>query len=102
MANSDLLLKDNDLVTDSTGDFATGASDEQHVQDTINSFAGWWKENYADGVGALQYLGSTGQEQVIARAVKINLQSDGYEVSNPQVYFDAQGNLVIIPNATKN
>jgi len=99
MANSDIALINNDLLI-INGDLAFGLSDVQHIQDTINAFPGWWKNYPADGVGVFQYLNSSGQEQTLKRALVINLQSDGYQVTNPQVGYDAAGNLLIIPNAT--
>ncbi len=90
--NNDLLVVNNDLVYD--------ISDEQHVEDTINASPGWWKENFADGVGIRSYLKSDGQEQVLARAISIQLQSDLYTVNNPVVQFGANGILTIQPNAS--
>jgi hypothetical protein len=98
--NQDFSLSNNDLVT-RDGDFAIAESDEQHVADTINAFPGWWKENPADGVGVFQFMNSSGMEQEISRSVKINLQSDGYTVSNPLVSIDASGLCLIDPKATK-
>ena len=72
----------------------------QHVADTLNAFQGWWKEYPADGVGVFQYLGSAGQIEAIKRAIRINLQSDGYTVNNPGVKINAAGQLEINPNAT--
>ncbi|QTE37468.1 hypothetical protein J3L18_30960 [Mucilaginibacter gossypii] len=100
--NFDVALFNNDLYIDpSTGDFVFAESDEQHIIDTIAAFPGWWKENPADGVGLFQYENSSGQEQVLERSIKINLQGDGYQVNNPSVTRDASGNLVVQPNATK-
>lgn len=91
--NNDMVIKDNDWVW--------SESDEQHVADTINAFPGWWKENFADGVGILLYVNSKGQEQVLARSIKLNLQSDQYTVDNPTVSF-VNSQLTINPNATIN
>lgn len=89
--DGDLLVINNDLVYD--------VSDEQHIEDSINASPGWWKENYADGVGIRSYLNSGGQEQVLAREIKIQLESDLYRVTNPGISFDATGKLIIQPNA---
>jgi hypothetical protein len=89
--NGDLLIANNDFVYD--------ISDEQHQEDTINASPGWWKENFADGVGIRSYLNSDGQQQVLARSIKIQLESDLYTVTNPIVQFDASGKLFIQPNA---
>jgi hypothetical protein len=99
-ANLDILLNNNDLVFEN-GDFVIGESDQQHIADTINAFPGWWKEDPADGVGIFQYLNSGGQEQAIARSIKINLQSDGYQVGNPNVTTDLAGSMTIDPQANK-
>lgn len=75
-------------------------SDIQHVEDTINAEPGWWKENPADGVGIRSYLNSSGQEQILKRAISVQLRSDLYQVENPSVKFSTDGKLVINPNAT--
>lgn len=99
-ASQDIALQGNDLYTE-LGDFAIMQSDEQHVSDTLASFPSWWKENPADGVGMLQYINSSGQEQVLGRSVKIQLQSDGYKVSNPSIVVDSSGLLNVNPNAQR-
>jgi hypothetical protein len=95
----DILFANGDLII-SNNDVHYGDSDAQHIQDTIHASPGWWKENFSDGVGILSYLNSSGQEQVIARAIKIQLESDLYRVNNPVVQFDSNGKLNITPNAT--
>lgn len=101
MANQDFGLQNNDLyIVD--GDLAIVESDAQHVADTLNAFPGWWKENPADGVGVFQYLNSAGQEQALRRSIKINLQSDGYTVNNPEVKVNSDGLFEINPNATND
>jgi hypothetical protein len=98
--STDILLQDNDLVI-VHGDLTTGPSDAQHIEDTINAFPGWWKENPADGVGIFQYINSSGKEQEISRNIVITLQSDGYQANSPSVSVNNKGTLTIIPNATK-
>ena len=79
MQTTDLKLENNDFFIDPVkGDFLITNSDTQHVQDIINSFAGWWKEFPTIGVGIKKYLGATGGVQVVKRAIKIQLKSDGY------------------------
>lgn len=98
--NTDFALNGNDLGI-INGDFASGLSDQQHIADTINAFPGWWKENPEDGVGVFAYLNSSGQEQALERSIKINLQSDGYQVGNPIVNVDSAGTLTVDPQAVK-
>jgi hypothetical protein len=96
--NQDFAIKDNDLLCQN-GDIAIANSDVQHIEDTINAFPGWWKNNPADGVGIFQYVNSSGQEQTIKRSVMLNLQSDGYTVNNPEV--NVSGSIITInPNAS--
>tara|TARA_R110002153_G_scaffold260539_1_gene420598 strand:+ start:83 stop:385 length:303 start_codon:yes stop_codon:yes gene_type:complete len=79
MKSKDLKLENNDFFIDPVkGDFLITDSDTQHVQDIINSFANWWKEFPTIGVGIKKYLGASGGVQVVKRAIKIQLKSDGY------------------------
>ena len=97
--NQDLALSSSDLYM-VNGDLAIAQSDVQHIDDTINAFPGWWKNNAPDGVGIFQYLNASNQEQTIKRSLMINLQSDGYVVTNPDVSTDSTGKLNIAPNAS--
>lgn len=90
--DKDLVIKNNDL--------SYVKSDQQHVEDTINAAPGWWKENFTDGVAIVNYLNSSGQEQVLARSIKIQLEADLYTVVNPTVKYSSDGSLFINPNAT--
>jgi hypothetical protein len=90
--NGDVVIVNNDIVW--------VVSDEQHIQDTINAFPGWWKENFSDGVGVRNFLSSAGQEQTLARLIKIQLEADAYQVDNPQIQFQPGGQLFINPNAS--
>ena len=87
-----LMIVNNDLVYD--------ISDTQHVQDTLNAAPGWWKENISDGVDIRSFINSSQQEQILARKIKLQLESDLYTVTNPKVYYDAYGKITIEPNAT--
>lgn len=95
----DFDLIDNDLVI-IDGDFAIAESDQQHVADTINAYAGWWKEFLTDGVGIMLYQNSSLGLQKLARKVKIELEKDGYKVKNPIIEFGTDGQLNIYPNAS--
>lgn len=98
MMNQDFAILNNDLFCQN-GDIAIAESDVQHIQDSINAFPGWWKNNPQDGVGVFQYVNSAGQEQTIKRSLMLNLQSDGYSVSNPIVEV-SNGTIIIQPNAS--
>jgi|GEM_PF-1452759 hypothetical protein len=93
----DIQQDDNGLIIEDQ-DFVWDLSDDQHIEDTINSWPGWWKENFSDGVGVSGFLNSDGQDQILSRLIKIELESDLYEVQNPSVIFGADGTLDISPN----
>lgn len=101
MVNQDIALQNNDVYI-VNGDFAVTESDTQHIADTMNAFPGWWKENPQDGVGVFQFIHSAGQDQKLKRSLQIQLTSDGYRVSNPQVLTDSSGRLTVNPNAVPN
>jgi len=73
-------------------------SDIAHIEDTINSNVGEWKEHPQDGVAIANYLNSSGQENVIKRKAIIQLKSDLYECNNPLVSYATDGTLTINPN----
>jgi hypothetical protein len=100
MDRYDLLSDSNNSLIILNNDLSFGVSDTQHIEDTINSAQGWWKENFTDGVNIRIYLNSSGQEQVLARSIKIQLESDLYNVSNPIVKYTSDGKLSINPGAT--
>jgi hypothetical protein len=83
------------------GDFYFAQSDQQHIADTINAWPGWWKEFPLDGVAVAQYSKSSSGIQLLARKVRLELQSDGYQVDNPIITLNAAGLLEINPNAVR-
>ena len=91
--NAELIFKNGDLTID--------FSDEQHIQDTINAIPGFWKEFPLDGVAVIRYINSPGGGQLLAREIKVELESDGYTVNNPVIEFSTNGKLNIYPNANR-
>ena len=83
------LDNDGDLLF-VNGDLSIGESDQQHISDTINANAGWWKEFPIDGVNIRSYSKSAGGAQQLARKIKIELENDGYKVNNPVIEFGAE------------
>lgn len=81
-------------------DFEWFESDIQHIEDTINSNVGEWKENPSDGVAIMNYMNSSGQQDTVARKVILELKKDLYPCNNPKVSYDVNGNLLIDPNIT--
>lgn len=80
------------------GDFDIMGSDQQHIEDILQSFNGDWKQFPMVGVGISSYLNSVGQEQRLPREVIVQLRADGYTCDNPIIQIN-QGNIVINPNA---
>ena len=97
----DIQLNNNDLVINTTdgGDVMLVESDDQHVIDTINACAGWWKENPADGVAIMTYLKGTNITQKLTKNIKLQLQSDGYNC-NPIVTINSDKSINVNPNVT--
>lgn len=95
------LDENGDTLIDDTGDIDFAPSDEDHIIDTINAAPGWWKEYPADGVDIMQYSAASSTSlSLLARKIKVELNSDGYQVANPIIGLDPAGNLSINPNAT--
>lgn len=94
----DIKLENNDLVI-INGDFDISFSDQQHIEDIINDNVGNWKQYPTCGVGIKQYQASSGQEQIIERLIKLQLQNDGYNVDNLRVFFAPEGTLTIDPQS---
>jgi len=96
----DIQIVNNDLFFNAQGDFVFAVSDEQHIEDTINAFPGWWKEDPEDGLGIAAYLGGPLNTQLLAKNIILQLTADGYTVTSPTVTLDTSGNLIVNPNAT--
>jgi len=100
-ARTDFATDDKAQLIFKNGDLTIGFSDEQHIQDTINAIPGYWKEFPTDGVAVIKYINSPGGGQLLSRKIKVELENDGYKVSNPIIKFSANGKLNITPNATR-
>ncbi len=94
----DLLLDNNDIVV-SNNDVSFNDSDDQHVIDTINGFAGWWKESFTEGVGIFTFMKGRNVQQELAKKIKLNLLADGYD-SSPIVGYDSSQKLTVDPNVS--
>lgn len=95
MVKDIILADDNDLIINSTGDFDVKESDQQHVILLINTFLGQWKQDPLVGVGIINYLASSGQQQTLRREITVQMIADGYDVKeiilkdNALYYIDA-------------
>jgi hypothetical protein len=97
MIRYDVLYNEDGLRVENN-DLVYLQSDEQHIEDTINAGPGWYKENFTDGVDIRKFLNSDGQEQVLARKIKLELSSDLYRNCSPIINFTPAGVLNINPN----
>jgi hypothetical protein len=91
----------NDAIISADLDFVFQASDQQHIQDTLNAWPGWWKEYPLDGVAIESYVKSSSGMQLLARKIKVELNSDQYQVNNPIIGLTPDGTLKINPNADR-
>lgn len=102
MISQDLQLDSTGDLKIENGDFVVGPSDFQHIKDLINSFPGWWKQFSSVGVGARQYIGSTGMQQTLQRAVQLALQGDNYTNISITYTNGTDGTFNMTVTASKN
>ena len=68
------------LIVD--GDLSIGLSDEDHINDIINSNQGDWKEYILCGVGIDNYLNSSGLDIFLEKEIVVQLERDGFSQIN--------------------
>lgn len=86
----DVLHDKGDLLF-SEGDFAVGASDEQHIDDIVWGEKGNFRESPALGVGIMQYINSphtTLTRTELEGKIKRQLEFDGFSVWDTRVLPD--------------
>jgi len=93
---------DDDLYWDNVrGDFVFAPSDNQHILDILRSFPGWWKNSPSTGVGIAINLKGKVNISSIENQVKLQLEADNYQVNRPSIKLDSNGNMTVIPNASR-
>ena len=86
----DIILENNSLkIID--GDFEIGKSDNQHIESIFESHKGEFKESPEIGFGVSQYLKTNVSKLEFKRALKVELERDGFE--NLEINIDKQGIL---------
>jgi hypothetical protein len=75
----DILRHENGGLAFANGDFATGQSDQQHVEDILDLQPGELKEFPLAGFGAINYIKKTITADEFKRDLKIQLNYDGYD-----------------------
>jgi len=75
----DILREENGNLSFANGDFATGQSDQQHVEDILDLQPGEIKEFPLAGFGAINYIKRTITADEFKRDLKIQLNYDSYD-----------------------
>ena len=94
MAKDIDLTDDLDLVINN-GDFVIAESDQNHIVNICKAYLGGYKEFPLLGVGIDQYIASAGTQQILKRAISVQLESDNFQVNEIKVlegdnyYIDA-------------
>jgi hypothetical protein len=79
MARQDIILNDsNDDLQIVNGDFVIAESNNQHAAIIFDAMKGEIRENPSLGFGAKHYLKSNLKEVELKRALRVELQRDGY------------------------
>lgn len=94
---TDFLLDENGDLLIQNGDLVVGPSDNQHIDDIISSFAGFFKENPNLGVGINQDIKSQNGKGIVNTILQ-QLQSDGYQVPSVDTKINNGVLTVSFPN----
>lgn len=95
----DIILSENDYLF-TNGDFVTGDSDTQHIQDIVFENVGAYKQFPLVGVGIINYLNSSGAVLILTRSIQIQLTTDGYNVE--KIKFNNNNVSDFTINANRN
>lgn len=75
---TDILIDDTGDLVFENGDFKIGASDMQHVVLLVNTEPGSWKRYPKVGVGATNFISSSGTGAALRQAINVQLEKDGF------------------------
>lgn len=84
-----------------TGDFDVSPSDNQHIEDLLNSPPGSYKDFPLATITLVPLLKGKLTAPKAESIMKQTLENDGYSVGRPQVSSDSVGNFIIKPNAKR-
>ncbi len=97
-----------DLLLDSDGNFkfkrndlVIGDSDNQNITDIIQSVKGDYKRSPQTGLNAIRFSNGDTRDVDIKAQVKLQLELDGFNVTNIILTRDADNNLNIEPYAER-
>jgi len=98
----DIQQDENDLFfSPVTGDIVIGPSDNQHIEDILSAAPGDYKEFPQVGAAVFTLLKGKGSPQKVEGIIKLQLESDGYQVGRPKVVVTNSGHATITPNAIR-
>ena len=96
---TDFLYDDDGDLLIIDGDFATGLSDEQHVSDILSANKGDYRQFPTVGAGLIRFVKKQDNNLAeLKREIQVNLQSDGYKVTDLTIASTGDMNLDYEPN----
>ena len=95
---NDILFDDSGDLLIANGDFRTGDSTLQEVEDIIMSYPGWWKQFPLLGCAAPNYINSPGTGQQLRNTISQQLKLDGKTLTSFSSSISADGTLTINVN----
>ena|ERR1035437_4466764 len=97
-----LTALDGDLLIGTNGDFVIFSSDSQNIHDIINDEKGDWKQFPNVGVGIENWQYSPVNVSTMRNIIKTQLQSDGFNVTQVIIKYNASTDILDIqPNAIR-
>ena len=93
MAYKDIITDEDGNIEILNGDFKVLESDSQHIEHILVADRGQFRQFPLVGVGLLRQLNGTKSQQVLRQAIKLQLESDGYNVR--EIKFDPENPLNI-------
>lgn len=91
-----------DIITDSDGDLTIlngdlfiNDSDSQHVDFIVTADKGQFRQFPLVGVGLRRFINGPFNQQEIRQAIRLNLESDGYNVRKVSISNDGKAKINI-------
>ena len=81
MAAQDFKLTDGQDIDIANGDFSIVESDQDHIVVILKTYLGSFKQFPLVGLGIDYFLASSTSQQVLRRAMTVQLKGDGYQTN---------------------
>jgi len=94
MARQDILLTDENELQIANGDFAIDDANDQHVALLFDAIKGEIRNDPSLGFGAVRYLKSRVTDVELKRALRVELNKDGY--NNAQIELNRESGKIQI------